>query len=72
MTTTKMVVDENYKGWKIERLVTEYMTSQSTQSQQDVSFEAEFRNSNTIQPMRDFKIEGLLKQIAVWYEALPR
>ena len=70
MATTRTLVDENYKGWKIERVVIEYMTAHSTEPQQDINFEAEYRNSQMVTPIRDLKIEGLLKQIDEWFENL--
>ena len=70
MAATRTLVDEDYKGWKIERVVTEYMTPQSTKPQQDVVFEAEYKNSQMVTPIRDLKIEGMLKQIDDWYESL--
>ena len=72
MATTRTLVEENYKGWKIERVVTEYMTPHSTEPQRDINFEAEHRNSQMVTPIRDLKIEGLIKQIDDWFETLQK
>ena len=72
MGTTRTLVDENYKGWKIELGVTEYMTPQSSEPQRDINFEAEHRNSRLVNPIRDLKIEGLLKQIDDWFDSVKR